>query len=48
MKAEADKRIESIKGLEADARVDAVETEAKKRIEGIRRENQDKILRLRG
>ena len=32
--------------MEADARVDAVETEAKKRIDVIRRENEDKVLSL--
>jgi hypothetical protein len=32
--------------MEADARVDAVETEEKKRIDVIRRENEDKVLRL--
>ena len=32
--------------LRADARVDAVETEAKKRIDVIRRENEDRVLRL--
>jgi hypothetical protein len=45
VKAETGKHIESIK-LEADARVDAVETAAKKRIDVIRRENEDKVLRL--
>jgi hypothetical protein len=32
--------------MEADARVDAVETEARKRIDVIRRENEDKVIRL--
>jgi hypothetical protein len=45
VKAEAGKRIESVK-MEADARVDAVEAGAKKRVEIIRRENEDKVLRL--
>jgi hypothetical protein len=44
-KAEADKRIESLK-MEADARLSSVETDAKKRIDIIRRENEDKVLRL--
>ena len=45
VKAEADKRIERVK-IEADARVAGVETEAKKRIDLMRRENEDKVLRL--
>ena len=45
VKGEADKRIECVK-METDARVASVETDAKKRIDIIRRENEDKILRL--
>jgi hypothetical protein len=45
VKDEAGARIESVK-LEADARINAVETEAKKRADVIRRENEDKVLRL--
>ena len=45
VKCEADKRIECVK-METDARVASVETDAKKRIDIIRRENEDKILRL--
>jgi hypothetical protein len=45
VKDEAGTRIESVK-MEADARVNAVETEAKKRADVIRRQNEDKVLRL--
>jgi hypothetical protein len=45
VKCEADKRIECVK-METDARVASVETDANKRIDIIRRENEDKILRL--
>ena len=45
VKGEADKRIECVK-METDARVASVEIDAKKRIDIIRRENEDKILRL--
>jgi hypothetical protein len=45
VKCEADKRIECVK-METNARVASVETDANKRIDIIRRENEDKILRL--
>ena len=45
VKAEADKRIERVK-MEADARVAGVETEVKKRIDVMRRENDDKVIRV--
>jgi hypothetical protein len=45
VKGEADKRIECVK-METDARVASVETDAKKRIDLMRRENEDKVLRL--
>ena len=45
VKDEAGTCIESVK-MEADARVSAVTTEAKKRADVIRRENEDKVLRL--
>jgi hypothetical protein len=45
VKDEAGARIESVR-MEADARVDAVETAAKKRVDVIRRENEDKVIRL--
>ena len=45
VKDEAGSCIESVK-MEADARVSAVETEAKRRADVIRRENEDKVLRL--
>jgi hypothetical protein len=45
VKDEACTRIESVK-MEADARVNAVESAAKRRADVIRRENEDKVLRL--
>jgi hypothetical protein len=45
VKVEVDKRIECVK-METDARVASVEIDAKKRIDIIRRENENKILRL--
>ena len=45
VKVEGDKRIERVK-MEADARVAGVETEAKKRIHVMRRENEDKVIRV--
>ena len=45
VKGEVDKRIECVK-METDARVASVEIDAKKRIDIIRRENENKILRL--
>ena len=45
VKDEAGTRIESVK-MEANARVEAAEAEAKKRVDVIRRENEDKVLRL--
>ena len=45
VKAEADKRIERIK-IEADARFDRLEAEAKNRTDLMRRENEEKVLRL--
>jgi F0F1-type ATP synthase membrane subunit b/b' len=45
VQGEANKRIKCAK-MEMDARVASVETDAKKRIDVIRRETEDKILRL--
>jgi hypothetical protein len=45
VKAEADKRIECVK-MEADARVGSVEADTKKRIDLMRRANEDEVLRL--
>jgi hypothetical protein len=45
VKAEADKRIESVK-MEADARVGGVEADTKKRIDLMRRANEHEVLRL--
>jgi hypothetical protein len=45
LKGEAGTRVESVK-MDADRRVAAAEAEAKKRIDLIRRENEDKVLRL--
>jgi len=45
VKAEADSRIERIE-IEANARVAGVEAEAKNRIDLVRRENEEKVIRL--